>query len=165
MAMTTSLPWASGGRNGIGGATMMLAMPDSSSGAVSAAAMKSAMTWAVAGSRSIPPTIPSRGWSRNFSRVATPQGQPVPAVAGQLDHLGARGGVGRADDGRRAALESAVEDRPGLVVAGVVGGDDAAVDGGPQPRELDGGRRRAWHGGTPEWGGVSQGVTVADHGD
>jgi hypothetical protein len=72
--------------------------------------------------------------------AAGPHGQLVPAVAGQVDHLGDLGGVGRADDGCRAALESAVEDRPGLVVGGVVGGDDAAVDGGPQPRELDGGR-------------------------
>ena len=72
--------------------------------------------------------------------AAAAHGQLVPAVAGQVDHLGDLGGVGRADDGRRAALEPAVEDRPGLVVAGIVGGDDAAVDGGPQPRELDGGR-------------------------
>jgi hypothetical protein len=71
--------------------------------------------------------------------TAGPHGQLVPAVAGQVDHLGDLGGVGRADDGRRAALESAVEDRPGLVVGGVVWDDDAAVDGGPQPRELDGG--------------------------
>ena len=51
----TSLPTASSGRNGIGGAVMTLAIVDSSSGAASAAAMKPATVSAVAGSTSIPP--------------------------------------------------------------------------------------------------------------
>jgi glycerol uptake facilitator-like aquaporin len=44
------------GTIGIGGAGMMLAIPDSSSGAASAAAMNPAITSGVAGSSSIPPT-------------------------------------------------------------------------------------------------------------
>ena len=65
----------------MGGAGKMLAMVDSSSGAASAAARKSTITRAVAGSTSIPPTIPSRGCSRNLSRVATPKLPPPPRMA------------------------------------------------------------------------------------
>src|SRR5829696_3556145 len=79
--MTTSWPWCSGGTNGIGGAGMTLAMADSFSGAASAAAMNSATTSALAGSRSMPPTIPSRGCSRNWKRVATPKLPPPPRMA------------------------------------------------------------------------------------
>ena len=53
----TSLPWCSAGTNGIGGQGITLAIPDSSSGAASAAAMNPATVSAVAGRMSIPPTI------------------------------------------------------------------------------------------------------------
>jgi hypothetical protein len=65
--------------------------------------------------------------------AATADGQLQPAIAGQVDDPGDLGGVGRADDGRRTLVEPAVEDRPGLVIAGVPGGDDPAVEAVAQP--------------------------------
>src|SRR5215203_3084584 len=47
--MMTSCPCASGGKNGIGGATITLAMVESSSGAASASATNEATTSGVAG--------------------------------------------------------------------------------------------------------------------
>ena len=79
--MTTSRPWCSGARNGSGGAGMTLAIVESSSGAASASAMKAASTSAEAGRNSIPPTIVSTSWRRNFRRVATPKLPPPPRMA------------------------------------------------------------------------------------
>ena len=55
--MTTGLPCAASGTNGIGGAIMMLAIVESSSGAASAASRKPVIVSGVAGRISIPPTI------------------------------------------------------------------------------------------------------------
>ena len=63
---------------------------------------------------------------------AAADGQLQPGLGGERDHLGDVGGVGGPDDGRRPAVEPAVEQRSGLVVAGVVGGDHPAVDGRAQ---------------------------------
>jgi len=54
--MTMSRPWYSSGTNGIGGHGITLAIVESSSGAVSAAAMKPAIVSGVAGRTRIPPT-------------------------------------------------------------------------------------------------------------
>ena len=81
MAMITSLPCSSSGRNGIGGAGMTLAMVESSSGAASAAATKPAMVSAVAGRTSMPPVNGSSGCSRNLKRVTTPKLPPPPRIA------------------------------------------------------------------------------------
>ena len=70
--------------------------------------------------------------------AAAADGQLQPALGGQGHHPGDLGGVGRPGDGRRAAVQAAVEQRPRLVVAGVAGDDHLAVDGGPQPGEVDG---------------------------
>jgi hypothetical protein len=64
MAMITSWPWSSGGTIGMGGAGMTLTMPDSSSGAASAAAMNPAIASGVAGRNSMPPSTWSSGCSR-----------------------------------------------------------------------------------------------------
>jgi hypothetical protein len=53
--MITGFPWASAGRNGIGGAIMTFAIAESSSGAASASATKAAIDSGVAGRISIPP--------------------------------------------------------------------------------------------------------------
>jgi uncharacterized metal-binding protein len=63
-AITIGLPWACSGISGIGGATMMLAIADSSSGAASASATNPSITSGVAGGSSMPPTIVSSGCSR-----------------------------------------------------------------------------------------------------
>src|SRR5215204_3804290 len=79
--MMTSWPCASGGKNGIGGATITLAIVESSSGAVSAAATNELMTSGVAGSIIMPPTIVSTSCSRYWKRVATPKFPPPPRIA------------------------------------------------------------------------------------
>ena len=79
--MMTSRPCWSAGTNGSGGAGMMLAMVDSSSGAASARAMKPAITSGVAGSSSRPPTIVETSCSRYWNRVATPKLPPPPRIA------------------------------------------------------------------------------------
>jgi hypothetical protein len=78
--MMTSRPICAAGTNGSGGAGMMLAMVDSSSGAASASATNEAMTSGVAGS-SRPPTTWPTGCSRNRNRVATPKLPPPPRIA------------------------------------------------------------------------------------
>ena len=60
---------------------MTLAMPDSSSGAASAAATSPSITSGLPGSSSIPPTIEGSSCSRNLSRVATPKLPPPPRIA------------------------------------------------------------------------------------
>src|SRR5215207_6412413 len=53
-------------------------------------------------------------------------------------------GVGDPDDDCGAALvEAAVEDRPGVVVAGIAGRDHPTVEGSAQPRDRDGGLHAA----------------------
>ena len=64
-ANTTRWPCCSAGTIGMGGAGMMLAMVESSSGAASAAAMNPAMIGGVAGRISIPPTAEGTSCSRN----------------------------------------------------------------------------------------------------
>jgi hypothetical protein len=63
---------------------------------------------------------------------AATDGQLQPALGRQRDHLGDLGGIGGPHDGLGSAVEPAVEQRSCLVVAGVVGGDDPAVDGRAQ---------------------------------
>jgi hypothetical protein len=70
-----------GGTNGIGGASMTLAMVESSSGAASASATNEAMASQVAGRIRIPPTIVPTSCSRNWNRVATPKLPPPPRIA------------------------------------------------------------------------------------
>ena len=77
----TSLPWASSGTNGIGGAGITFAIDESSSGAASASAMKPAIVSTVAGSSSMPPTTVSIRCRRNLNRVATPKFPPPPRIA------------------------------------------------------------------------------------
>ena len=60
---------------------MTLAIAESSSGAASASATKPATTSGVAGRKSIPPTIVSTSWRRNWSRAATPKFPPPPRIA------------------------------------------------------------------------------------
>ncbi len=79
--MITSLPCASSGTNGIGGAGITFAIDESSSGAASASAMNPAIVSTVAGSSSIPPTTVSSGCSANRNRVATPKFPPPPRIA------------------------------------------------------------------------------------
>jgi len=69
--------------------------------------------------------------------AAAADGQLQPRLAGQRDHPRDVGGVGDPDDDRRAAVEAAVEDRAGLVVAGVVGGDHPTVEGSAQLRDRE----------------------------
>ena len=64
MPRMTTLPTTSSGRNGIGGAFMMFAIVDSSSGAASAAATYPAIVSGVAGSTSIPPKNAGSSFSR-----------------------------------------------------------------------------------------------------
>ena len=64
-ARMMSLPCCSGGRNGIGGAGITLAIVQSSSGAASAAAMKPEITSGVPGRMSMPPVTDETSLSRN----------------------------------------------------------------------------------------------------
>src|SRR5215211_5056583 len=70
-----SWPCTSAGTNGIGGATMMLAMVESSSGAASASATNEPMTSGVAGRIIMPPTTVSTWCNSNWNRVATPRSE------------------------------------------------------------------------------------------
>ena len=81
MHRNTVLPWASGGRNGSGGAGITEAIALSSSGAASASAAKRATTSGVAGSTSGPPVNCGSGCSRYFQRVTTPKLPPPPRTA------------------------------------------------------------------------------------
>ena len=67
--------------NGIGGASITLAIVESSSGAASAASMKPVITSGVAGRISIPPTISEISCNRSWRRVATPKLPSPPRIA------------------------------------------------------------------------------------
>ena len=60
--------------------------------------------------------------------AAAADGQLGPGLARERDDAGDVGGVGGADDHGRAAVDRAHEDAPRVVVVGVVGRDDPAVD-------------------------------------
>ena len=77
----TSLPCHASSTNGIGGQGITLAMVPSSSGASSESAMNRSTVSAVAGSTSIPPTLPGRSASRYWNRVTTPKLPPPPRSA------------------------------------------------------------------------------------
>ena len=79
--ISTGLPRCSSGTNGIGGASMMLAIVESSSGAAPAVATNPVITSGVAGSISIPPRISEISCSRSLKRVATPKFPPPPRIA------------------------------------------------------------------------------------
>ena len=78
--MITSLPCASSGTNGNGGAFITFAIVPSSSGDAFDSAMNPAIVSTVAGSMSIPPTTVSSSCRRNWNRVATPK-LPPPRIA------------------------------------------------------------------------------------
>ncbi len=79
--MITGLPWASSGIIGIGGATITLAIVESSSGAAFAASRKPVIVSVVAGRISMPPTISEISCSRSLRRVAMPKLPSPPRIA------------------------------------------------------------------------------------
>jgi hypothetical protein len=76
--------------------------------------------------------------------AAATDGQLQPRLAREFHDARDVGGVGDPDDACGAALvEAAVEDRPGVVVAGVAGRDHPTVEGSAQLRDRDGGLHEA----------------------
>jgi hypothetical protein len=81
MPITTGLPCASAGTNGIGGAIITFAIVESSSGAACAASRKPVITCGDAGRISMPPTISEIAFRRSRKRVATPKLPSPPRIA------------------------------------------------------------------------------------